>query len=564
MATALYVTTKVFCKRALIGGLLAVGTLVIGPLLFMVLTRLQGLSLDHMEHDMSGYHFAYLGLSWIGFLGVALHALSGSEKICRALPVSSRAIASWLMFAMVGLVVCLQLLTNGVYRMLFFDERWLAYYWPLLGPLLFMVTLILLGHCFFWSLQAPSFTRVVLALAIFGGLFFWFLTRYYPNGFHADLVPWRHVTLGEFVLMELVSVAAWYQGTRAFAQVRSGTAAPSPAWEQVSLWSSGLLTGSLPAHPPEPLSRRMALAKLHWRDSCYRAVIFSGTLFGSFVLAITLGIGSQMNSPRFNVGEVAEGYSAIMILGSLIAAILVAFLLGDGICPKGRTEMQRYLAMAPLPDRELNARLFRNMLKAAAYTFGIVVGALLLSLLLTSFLWGTGLVNFILNHVWGGHSFLPRVFFTGLAYWIIVANGVALLWTGRTWFINTMVGVGFGGFVSYVIIFNLLGAFFRGQILAAYLIELMLLAVYSLIVGGTGLAYVFACRTRLLSRLQALLAILVWCGLVAILLSMMVYEAQRANTTCRSEVFWIYSATGALALAPFATIPLALSWNRHR
>ena len=134
MTTALYVTTKQFCKRAWFGALLAVGTLILGPLAFVLLTRMQGLNLDYMDHDLTGYHFAYLGLSWVCFLGVCLHAQSGCQKLCLTLPVSSKAIASWMMFTMVGLVVLLQLLTSGAYRMLFFDEHWLADYWPLLGP----------------------------------------------------------------------------------------------------------------------------------------------------------------------------------------------------------------------------------------------------------------------------------------------------------------------------------------------------------------------------------------------------------------------------------------------
>lgn len=564
MTTALYVTTKDFCKRAWVGALLAVGTLVMGPLLFLVLTRLQGLNLDYMEHDLSGYHFAYLGLSWVAFLGVCLHAQSGCQKICLGLPISSRAIASWLMFSMVGLVVVLQLLTNGVYRMLFFDEHWLADYWPLLGPLLFLVTLVLVGHSLFWSLHAPSFTRVLLGSTLIFGIFYWFISRYYPNGFHAEDVPWSRVTLGEFVLMQLVSIAAWYQGTREFAKFRAGTAVPSPAWERVQLWWNGLLSGAIPRQQPEPLSRRSALTKLHWRESCRRAVIVGGLLMGCFVLAVNLGLGSQLNTNQTSVREIAEGFWAMTMIASFVASILVAFLVGDGISSKGRTEMKRFLAMAPLPDQELNARLFRNMVKTSALTLAIIYCGLLLSLGITTVWWGPGLVNFMLARAVSNGDFLLRFLLIGLGFWGIAANTVSMFWTGRTWFINSVVGVGFGGFVFYVITFNLLGTVFQDFWMARAIISIMLLAVYCLFVGGPCVAYVVAYRKKLISWRKAGLALLLWCSAGGVCIVLVLNESAQTSIQPQWGVFWIYTAISAFLLAPFATIPLALSWNRHR
>tara|TARA_R110002111_G_scaffold117466_1_gene179423 strand:- start:13905 stop:15599 length:1695 start_codon:yes stop_codon:yes gene_type:complete len=564
MATALYVTTKDFCKRAWFGALLAVGTLVMVPLLFVVLTRLQGLNLDVVTHNLTNYHFAYLGLSWLAFLGVSSHALSGSEKICRALPVSSRAIASWLMFSMVGLVVVLQLLTNGVYRMLFFDEHWLADYWPLLGPLLFLVTLVLVGHCFYWSIQAPSFTRVLLGFALIGGLFFWFFSRYYPHGFQADVIPWSHVSLGEFVLMQLVGVAAWYQGTRAFAQVRAGTAVPSPAWEQATIWWDRLLSGAIPEQQPEPLSRRSALTKLHWRDSCHRAVILGGLLFGGIALAANLGLSSQLNSNQLSVLDITEGFWFVTLVASFIASPLVAFLLGDGICNKGRTEMKRFLAMAPLSDRELNARLLRNMVKTSVLTLALIFGALILSLGITVLLWGPGILSHMVTRLFSSREFLFRFLLTGVGFWVFAANTVSFLWTGRTWFINSVVGFGFGGFVFYVITLYRLGTLGHRFPLAGVIMESMLLAVYVLITGGTFAAYVVACRKVLISGRNIFLALLIWCCVGVLLVVMLLNDAVRFNHLPEWGVFWVYSAVCALALAPFATIPLALRWNRHR
>ncbi|QDU53411.1 hypothetical protein [Gimesia panareensis] len=564
MTTALYVTTKQFCKRAWLGALLSVGTLVLGPLLFVLLMRMQGLSLDYMEHDLTGYHFAYLGLSWVCFLGVCLHAQSGCQKLCLSLPVISRVIASWMMFTMVGLVVMLELLTSGAYRMLFFDEHWLADYWPLLGPLLFIVTLILVGHCLFWLMQAPSFTRVGVGLAVIAGMFYWFVSRYYPQGFEAKLVPWNRVSLGEFVSLQLVCVAAWYQGTRAFADYRSGIAVPSPAWERMTLWWNGLLTGAIPDQPLVPLSRSDTLAKLHWRDSCHRAVIFAGILFGCMELGIVLAIGTRLHLEQGDLFEAAEGCMMITLMNSFIASILVAFLLGDGICAPGRPEMRRYLAIAPLVDQELNRRLFRNLIKTCVCILAIIFGVLLLSLAMNALLWGPALLQACFYRLFTRIYFFIQPVQAVAGFWILAANAISVLWTGRTWFINTTVGVVFGGLIFYIISINLLETYFRNFLLSEYIISGMLLLVYALIVGGTFAAYAAARYQGLISKIKTLVCFSIFSLALGGIAVGILREGWQYDRPAPWAMFFIYSALLALLLAPFATIPLALRWNRHR
>jgi len=563
MRSALYVTTKQFCKRAWFGALLAVGMLVMGPLLFLVLTRMEGLNLDFMEHDLTGYHFAYLGLSWIAFLGVSLQALAGCQKSCLSLPVSSRAIATWLMFAMVGLVVVLQLVTNGLYRALFFDENWLNDYWPLLGPLLFLVTLILVGHSVFWCEYAPSFTRLFLAAGLIGAMFWWFISRYYPNGFKAEIVPWSHVTLSEFVTMQVVCVAAWYQGTRAFGKVRSGEAVPSHYWEQMIVWWNALLTGAIPEQQMEPLSRWTSLARLHWRDSCRRAVIVGGVMFGLFILTINLLMGSRHHSGRVNLDklyELTEGYLIITMLVCIIASVIVAVLLGEGICNTGRTEMKRFLAMAPLIDEDVNATLFRNMVKSFVLVFVCIQGALLISLGVMAVLHGAEVFRMVLAPRFLSGGILVYILLTAIGFWTIAANIISVFWTGRNWFIASAVGVCFGGLFFYTMIINLLQAFFPRNIFAELIIVGMLLTPCLLILGGTLAAYVSAYRKQQISGFGAFSALLFWIvGVSGILIWVFDSSPQK-----QWAIAWIFSALLTLIIAPFATIPLALSWNRHR
>lgn len=564
MKSAFYVTTKDFCKRARFGALLAVGTLVSGPLLFLIITRLQGLNLDYVKQDMFAYHFAYLGISWIIFLAVCLHALTGCQKICLGLPASSKTIATWLMLATVALVVLLQLVTNGAYRILFFDENWLDDYWPLLGPLLFITTLILVGHYIFWSLYAPSFTRVAFWIALIVVMFWWFISRYYPNGYRAEIVPWSKVTLWEFVTLQLVSVAAWYQGTHAFAQVRSGTAVPSPQWQQVQIWWNALLTGAIPESTLIPLSRRTSLTRLHWRDSCHRAVVVGGTSFGIAVLAVNLLSTAKFNESGPGLNDfmgLVQSFLFITLLFSFVAAGIVAVLVGEGINGTGRTEMKRFLAIAPLSDRELNLSLFRNMVKAFTFTFLLIQIGMLFSYAGLMLLKGPEIFKVSLDPgTWVVMS-LQVTFFTVVGFWIIAANMVSIFWTGRSWFYYTMIGLFFGGLIFLFGLNDFVHRFFLSYRARWYFEVGMLFTISILIVSATVAAYVVACRKRLVMRITSFVALLTW------LISSVGYAIWILNQPlAHSPWAWIFivSTLLVLTIAPFATIPLALSWNRHR
>jgi hypothetical protein len=212
MNAALVTTTRLFLKRAWAGALLAVSALVLCPLMYRLVFAEPGRMFA--QEDLFGVNIMYLILSSILFLAVGYNAIQGTHKICMGLPVRSTPIATWMMLATVSLVVVLQLVTNGAYRLLFFDAHWLSEYWPLLGPLLFMVTVILVSHAIYWGLYAVSLTRIVCWTCLVIGMCWWFVARYYPEGFQARAISWKHVTLSEFVTLLVVSVGAWYFGTR--------------------------------------------------------------------------------------------------------------------------------------------------------------------------------------------------------------------------------------------------------------------------------------------------------------------------------------------------------------
>lgn len=563
MTSALYVTTKDFCKRARLGALLAVGTMVLGPLLFLIISRVIGSNFNFRE-QVPSYHFAYLALSWIIFIAVSLHALTGCQKICVGLPVSSKSIATWMMLISVGLVVVLQLVTNGAYRLMFFNEQWFVDAWPLLGPLLFISTALFVGHSVFWSLHAPSFTRCAFWFGLIIVMLWWFISRYYPNGFKAEFVPWRTVTLSEFICMQLVSVAAWYQGTRAFAQVRSGTAFPSPQWDRVQVWWSNLITGSIPEKQLVPLSRSASLARLHWRDSCQRAVILCGTLFGFAVLVISLmnGLSADMNQLGNPISffELTDSFLMITMLFSIVAAVIVAILLGEGVNGPGRTEMKRFLAIASLSDRDLVVTLFRNMLKTFVSTFLFIQCGLVLCFVGVLLLKGPEYFTVNLRMV---DLVFYRIFWSLVMFWVIAANMVSIWWTGRTWFYYTMIGLFFSGLFELFLFAYFAHRIFQNNTTQWYFEAGIIGAIYFLIAGGFVTSCLVACRRKLIKRVTGSIALLFWLTGSIVYATWFLYQSERLYHNWWVSLILI-SSLMALSLAPFATIPLALSWNRHR
>ncbi|WP_417395037.1 hypothetical protein [Gimesia chilikensis] len=564
MTTALYVTTKQFCKRAWLGALLAVGILVLGPLFFMLLSRMLAVSVGHLADNLRGYYFAYQLISLVVFLTVALHALTGCQQLCRGLPISSRAIASWMMLAMVGLVVVLQLVTNGAYRLLYFETETLTRNWPVLGPLLFMIALTLAGNLIYWSLKSPSFSRVLFSVGLIGGLFTWFLTRYYPHGFQKPFVMWQQVTLGEFVTLQLVCLGAWYQGTREFARFRAGTAAPSQTWFRVEhLWSN-LISGSDTHGLLLPLSSRTALAKYHWRHTCQRAVVMGGVVLGLAVLLINVQstITFDRHSPGINdFPELIESYFGMTLLFSWIASVFMAALLMRGMHAAGRTSMNSFLAKAPLSDRILGATLTRNVVKTYVTVFLLFEVILFLTCLLLYLMHGREALQpdayrFDWFRLWLNYTLVMLI-----GYWFFGANLISILWTGRTWFYWTMLALCAASFLFFVGVPMVSRELIGNYVFHHYLMLVLILFYSLLMLGGTAFAYRSAAKKMLITPGTVWTALVSW--MLCTVTAWVYLYPDRVDINRIAELIFLGSML-SLLFAPFATIPLAVSWNRHR
>lgn len=563
MTHLLFVVTKTFTKRAWLAAVLAVCLLVLGPLsLRELISFLEGPA-DSSSVKPFSFHFAFLATSWVTFIAVCLHALHGSQLMIRGLPVSSARIASGLMFSTVGIVVLLSLVTNGLYRLVFFDEHWLADYWPVLGPLLFLCTLVMVGYHCFWSMHAPGFLKLAGWMTAFSLLFLWFVSRYNPHGFTKGIVPWSHVTLTEFVTLQLISVVAWLGGVRAYSKIRNGAATPSPQWDQAQFWLTAVLTGAVPERMSVPRSRRMTLARMHWSGSCQRAVIVGGMLFGVAVLIVNLAATStyDASSPELNnLLELSGTFQASTLVLSGIAAIGIVIMLAGSLVGTGNTEMNRFLAMTPLSDRELSATLFANMAKTLLVSMFLIQLGLLLSYVGFLMIQGTKIFysTYDLNDCVRQNLIYTSV--TIMGFWIIAANFLSFCWTGRQWVCNMIVGVMVVGFIAFMVTGQMLRASGYYQALESF--ERIVVSVISLVlISATIGAYLDAGKRSLISN-RTCYAALLFCISGLVLFELWISQQPSAPD------HWIgllgLSVLFALIVAPFATIPLAISWNRHR
>ncbi|WP_417385086.1 hypothetical protein [Gimesia sp.] len=557
MSSAFVMTTRLIWKRAWPLVLTCVAMFVLVPYVILKVQELMAEPGSSSNSDMFkfGFHFIYyIFLSSFVFMGLSVGVTSGLRKYCLGLPVPSRTIASGLMFTAVTLFLSMQLLTNGLYRLLFFDQNWLTDYWPLTGTLLFLVTLILVGHAIFWLMKAPSLTRLCASAILIAGMLVWFVSRFYPDGFGGDVLPWSRVTPSEFGTMLSVSIGAWYLGIGAFAQLRSGTALPSPAWESCKQWYKTLAVGkAAKQHNQHPQTATATLMQTHWRESCRKVILIGGVLAG---MAFLINLAALFERPDPYFPDVRplyiSGYLNFTGLFLLIGIIVLVFQLGISLSTKANLQMKGYWGILPLSDRELATAFLENILRCVTLLFLIIVpvalGGSYFLFVLNQGMW---LVRADWEWICEYETYLVLnafyyVVLNLLFFWSVAANAILYFWLPvhcAGW--KTLYSLTFLFCVSLLI-----SDLIPGLRATAFLLDACL------IWGISVLAFLHAYRSSLIGGKT------IWrAALFYLLLCIAFWNFWKSDLFCDRVLL---SALLVFTVLPFATIPLAVSWNRHR
>ncbi|QDU53415.1 hypothetical protein [Gimesia panareensis] len=548
MENTFFVVTKVFGKRVWCHALLAVGFLIMIPLSVRDGLNFHGNLFYEGEGNPFDYFFSFISISWLLFIGISVYAFRDSRKFLFSLPLSSASMSSWLMLTTAGFVVFLSLLTNGLYRVFFFDQHWLSEYWPVLGPTLFVITLVFVGYGLYWNLQSQSILKLLFSAAVVVGLSWWFVSRFFPNGFQNPIVPWCRVTLAEYVTMLTVSLGAWWLGVTSFKRVRCGDAKPSRLWEQISLAANGFINGAQSVDAPVCLSKTDSLKQLHWRQSCSSAVRMVGIAL-AILLSVTILVSLMQSGPDLQLFHEAT-FTALFLFSGISGTLLGVFL-GEGLVNKENRELLPALANAPFSDQVVASVLLRNLMKSIGVIFAFLLFSLAFGYLIAELFFKHDVIR------WNqGQPVLQSVGLPALialaVFWGIAANLVSLVWTGRNWFVISV----FVCITALLCIGTPLYVFFVPRVWQPQVGKMVLSLLTLLVVSGSLTAFVMAFRMNLI-RFRTV----VGSALFVVVATLSFWNSWYSHP----QHFRVFcSSLFLLLVLPFATIPLAVSWNRHR
>jgi hypothetical protein len=461
-------------------------------------------------------------------VGMAVFAAAGPVSRLFAYPVPTSSIVGWhLLLGMV--VVGLETLASIAVLNALFDLNW-----PLWGPALFAAVAMAAIQAVVWLTEKSGW--IVVALILPGaGLCIWEKSRYGP-AFSPPTHYWTQVTPAEVLILLVVAGLAYWVGVVGVARNRSGE---PPFSIGLTAWLEHVLSvaprGGAAFGTPAQAQLWFDWRKKGWAMPAM--VVFGLVMAGGIWLLAS-------RDPR----ALYEGLIAGGALTAL-AGFMGGFALGSVGHNDSDLQIAQFLATRPMTSTEMARIILKTMAK---------------SVLLGWFLWAaTFLALFVL--LWALQVGFPLALPAPLGWWYFPAT--------------------------------LLGAWTAAGILAAAVLTGRMGVVGSLFFGTAGLSLgllLFA-RWALSPRAQEQFfqGILVACGVLLLVVTCWAFAAARRRELVGSPTLYaafsvwvalsavtvfggvvrpapelpVYAlAVGlfALAVAPLATTPLALAWNRHR
>jgi hypothetical protein len=461
--------------------------------------------------------------------GAALYAARGRISRLYAYPARTSTLVAWrLLPAMV--IIAVQMVACIATLNVLFDLRW-----PIWGPAMMAGVAVAAVQAAVWLTEKSAHWLLVAVTIVGAMLGLWFKSRY--GGMFSDPTHfWQQVTPADALTMLTIAATAYWVAVRAVSRNRRGDPPLSLGFID---WLERTFN-SAPAADRRLDTPFRAQCWFEWQRKGW--VMPTGVFFMLVVGLVAWRLGSRRAEDLF-LGFLGGG----AVLGFI--GFIGGLLFGNVGPNDANYTMGHFLAARPMSDADMARAILRTAFKSLilawsiwALAFVVVCGCLAAS--------GSGAVLKWPNNV--SLLYLPATLF---GPWMVTSTFVSLGLAGRTEYVLqiffTVVAAVFALMLASKFLLTPSAQTLLGRSLASVLGIVIMIACVTV--------FAAARRRRLIQSPTTWAAALAWAtATVAIALQL------PAEAEPRLLGYLLVATIVALAVAPVAAAPLALSSNRHR
>jgi hypothetical protein len=497
------------------------------PALILLALRHEG-PVGSQDPSMLIMHIVVM-LNNVLFFGTALLVAQGRISQLYTYPLRTSAMVAWrLLPAMV--IIALQMVVSIATLNVLFDLSW-----PIWGPAMMAAVAIAAAQAAVWLTEKSTHWSIA-ALTIVGAVFgLWFRSRY--GGMLSDPTHyWQQVTPADAFAMLAMAATAYWIAVVAVARNRRGDPPLSLGFID---WLERTFN-SAPAVDKRLDTPFRAQCWFEWQRKGW--VMPLGVIFGLAAGLIAWLLASRRAEDLF-LGLLLGG--GVLWFFGFIGGLIF----GNAGPNDSNYTMGHFMAARPMSDVDMARAILRTAFKSLflawsiwALAFVVVCGCLAAS--------GYGSVLKYPNEVSRWH--LPATFF---GPWMVASTLISLGLAGRTKYITQFLCIGVAA-VCAIALASKFSLSSSTQLLLAQSFA-VLLGTALLIASVT--VFTAALRRRLIQPSTVWAAACAWVAATVVI----AFQVP-AETESRFLGYLLIAALVALAVAPVAGAPLALSANRHR
>jgi hypothetical protein len=416
--------------------------------------------------------------------------------------------------------------------------------WPLIGPALFLATASACSLVAIWSLEGSQLGQLTACCGVLVPLGIWFSRCYGSRIFGEWNQMWRDPSASELLTLLALCMAAYAVGVVNVARTRQGDFVTFQSlralWERaVNMWRRT---------PPRFASPFAAQVWMEWNQNLCVTPAIGTALLG--ILLVTLRLIGQIDA----IGLLELTFLLTLGLQVYVMPLIFGLILGNRRGHQQLQGMAHWLATRPISD-SLHARAMLVNCGCLVLSSWLVWLAFIVLAAAVVFLMGeASAIMRALQSPQGGWRMMVATALLGPASaWSLLAGMTALVATGRSRLWIGVLMTGLGLLISYILVCTNLPHHVVATMnhVAGILGGLTLMAM-------TLATFAVALQQRLISKSLAAVA-----GIAAIAGAAVVFVFMPEQSRSGPLLFW---SLGCLTLFffPFAAMPVAIYWNRHR